>query len=110
MNLPGKSVLRRHIRFALVNGRFPRPDSFCVKCEKRSGRATCANLARNSPTAIRIAIPTTARVRCWLSQLTREHREYPRAMALAANMPDLSPESSDCRRCSQAGMNPFVAC
>jgi hypothetical protein len=37
MNLPGKLVLARQIRFALVNGRSPREDCFCVKCERPIG-------------------------------------------------------------------------
>jgi hypothetical protein len=37
MNPPGKLVLGRHMRFALVNGRSPGPDPFCVKCEELIG-------------------------------------------------------------------------
>ncbi len=37
MNLPGKLVLGRHIRFALVNGRSPATDSFCLMCEEPIG-------------------------------------------------------------------------
>jgi hypothetical protein len=37
MNRPGKLVLGRHMRFALVNGRSPRADSFCVMCEELIG-------------------------------------------------------------------------
>jgi hypothetical protein len=37
MNLRGKLALGRHMRFALVNGRSPRADSFCVTCEELIG-------------------------------------------------------------------------
>jgi hypothetical protein len=37
MAIPDKPILRPGIRFALVNGRSPRPDSFCVMCEARIG-------------------------------------------------------------------------
>jgi hypothetical protein len=37
MNLPRKLVLERHMRFALVNGRSPREDCFCVMCEELIG-------------------------------------------------------------------------
>lgn len=37
MTLPGKLVLRRHMRFTLVNGRSPRADCFCVMCEQPIG-------------------------------------------------------------------------
>jgi hypothetical protein len=37
VNLPDKLMPGRHIRFALVNGRSPRPDAFCVTCEARIG-------------------------------------------------------------------------
>jgi hypothetical protein len=37
MSLPDKPILRPGMRFALVNGRSPRPQSFCVMCEARIG-------------------------------------------------------------------------
>jgi hypothetical protein len=37
MTLLDKLILRPGVRFAFVNGRSPRPDSFCVVCEARIG-------------------------------------------------------------------------
>jgi hypothetical protein len=37
MRIPDKPVLRPGMRFALVNGRSPRPDSYCLMCEARIG-------------------------------------------------------------------------
>jgi hypothetical protein len=37
MNLRGKLASGRHMRFALVNGRSPRADSFCATCEQLIG-------------------------------------------------------------------------
>jgi len=45
MNLPDQLVLERRMRFALVNGRSPRPDSFCVMCEARIGASYLREVA-----------------------------------------------------------------
>jgi hypothetical protein len=45
VDLPGKLILRPRVRFALVNGRSPRPDSFCVMCEARIGAGYLRELA-----------------------------------------------------------------
>ena len=48
------------MKFVLVNGRTPRPH-LSVRCAvSQTGRATCENLQRGSPTAITSATPVTA--------------------------------------------------
>ena len=37
MRIQDKLGLRPGMRFALVNGRSPRPDSYCLMCEARIG-------------------------------------------------------------------------
>ena len=45
MNLPDQLALERRMRFALVNGRSPRPDSVCVMCEARIGASYLREVA-----------------------------------------------------------------
>jgi hypothetical protein len=46
---------RRYMEFILVNGRTPRPQSFCARSP--SGQATCEKSRLDSPTAITSATP-----------------------------------------------------
>ena len=45
MNLPDKPILGPRMSFALVNGRSPRPVSFCVMCEARIGASYLRDFA-----------------------------------------------------------------
>jgi len=51
---------RRHMRSVLVNGRAPRPQSFCAWCCEPIGENYLRELATNFPTAITIATSVTA--------------------------------------------------
>src|SRR5882762_7362464 len=53
---------RRHMKLVLVNGRTPRPQSFCAWCCEPIVRATCASWPRILPAAITTATSVTARI------------------------------------------------
>jgi len=57
------------MEFVLVNGRTPRPQSFCALCCEPIGAAICEKSGRDSPIAITIATSITARTPSWLSKI-----------------------------------------
>src|SRR5215831_18979625 len=53
---------KRHMKFVVVNGRTPRPQSFCALCCKSIGRVICENSQRGSSTAMTSATRVNARL------------------------------------------------
>jgi hypothetical protein len=69
---------KRHMKFVLVNGRRPRPQSFCALCGEAIGESYCENLQRGSLTAITRATPVTARLPPQrFKGLRRRHDNHP---------------------------------
>jgi hypothetical protein len=74
------------MKFVLVNGRTPRPQSFCALCCEPIGESYLRDLQRGSPTAITSATPVTARLPSQRSKSMRgRHDNHRRFEVPAAN-------------------------
>ena len=66
---------RRHMKFVLVNGRTPRPQSFCAVCCKPIGESYLRELTTRLPTAMTSATRVNARLPPQCSKNMRGRRD-----------------------------------
>jgi len=65
------------MRFVLVNGRTPCPQSFCLLCCELIGTSYLREIGTRLPYCDHNATPITAIGPSLLSKITREHHEWP---------------------------------